>query len=366
MSSDHKIKVGNVFKDLDEIFKLRTKPKRGNVSFGKGNDDLSNKYEKSESSADQITYDTNFKINGTDFRYLFKDKNFVDVVIPTHDIASVGNSVSEGSAITFNVVTTNVANGTQFTWAASRNDLSPKSGTVTIQNNKATFNVTAIADSTTEGNQTFKIDLKSTSAGTPTVATSNDVTIVDTSLTPAPVIGIKHKSTFVFGFYSDEASGEGEVSSYTCVELIGNTAGPQYQYYFVGRTYAASRRPQYKNWFYDAFTYNTYNRLNNRCGGGWYPTNGKWFLLDQELSVDHDELNYIHVKNTTTGATQDIPIGIKIIRNYNSWSVTSNAATIVPGTRAPAILKTYNMRGCQYGPVFQEHVDIEIDLNITI
>lgn len=187
MSSDHKIRISGVFKDLDEIFKLRTKSKRANVSYGKGSDDLSNRYEKSESSADQITYDTNFKLNGTDFRYLFKDKNFVDVVIPTYEIASVGTSVSEGSAITFNVVTTNVANGTQFTWAASRNDLSPKSGTVTIQNNKATFNVTAIADSTTEGNQTFKIDLKSTSAGTPTVASSNDVTIIDSSTTPAPV-----------------------------------------------------------------------------------------------------------------------------------------------------------------------------------
>jgi hypothetical protein len=98
-------------------------------------------------------------------------------------------SVNEGTALTFTVTTTNVANATQLNWALSNaGDFATPTGTVTITttgiNGTGTFSVTPTADLTTEGAETFTASIYTgTITGTP-VATSSAVTIGDTSLTP--------------------------------------------------------------------------------------------------------------------------------------------------------------------------------------
>jgi len=110
---------------------------------------------------------------------------------PTYAVAPLGGatSVNEGTALTFTVTTTNVANGTQLNWALSNaGDFVTSTSTVTITttgiNGSGTFSVTPTADLKTEGAETFTASIYTGSiAGTP-VATSSAVTINDTSLTP--------------------------------------------------------------------------------------------------------------------------------------------------------------------------------------
>jgi len=112
----------------------------------------------------------------------------------TYSLATAGavTSIDEGAALTFNVTTTNVADGTILTWITDRNPtdaggypiaanrFSPAdSGSVTINNNTGTFTVTISADSFTAPlPQLYNIVV----AGSNTVG----ITVNDTSQTPPP------------------------------------------------------------------------------------------------------------------------------------------------------------------------------------
>lgn len=64
--------------DLDSIFKARSTAATANVGFLSGTQDLADRYEKiAYSPAQEISYNTGFKKNGTDLRYIFVDINYV-------------------------------------------------------------------------------------------------------------------------------------------------------------------------------------------------------------------------------------------------------------------------------------------------
>lgn len=114
---------------------------------------------------------------------------------PTYEVTAVGDvaSVNEGSVLTFDVTTTNVPNGTTLYWTighvnTNSADFSATSGTVTINSNTGSFTVTALADTTTEGAETFVVRIRTVSTSGTIVATSSTKTINDTSLSP-PVNG---------------------------------------------------------------------------------------------------------------------------------------------------------------------------------
>jgi len=104
-------------------------------------------------------------------------------------IPNVTSLNEEGSSVVFTVSTANVASGTTLYWSnigtASAEDFTQglNSGTVTITNNAGTITFTTVADSTTEGNQTLQLRLRTVSQSGTIVATSTTVTITDTSLT---------------------------------------------------------------------------------------------------------------------------------------------------------------------------------------
>jgi hypothetical protein len=107
--------------------------------------------------------------------------------------------VNEGSSITFNVDTANVANGTTLYWEVvnittnGSPDFSNTFGNFNISNNTGSFSVEAKADTSTEGEQQFYIILRRFghgSGGGAPIAQSKNVTIIDTStapVTPPPV-----------------------------------------------------------------------------------------------------------------------------------------------------------------------------------
>ena len=126
-------------------------------------------------------------------------------------------SINEDNSttVTFTVNTTGVANGTTVGYtisgiSAADINLSSLTGNITISSNTGSLAFYAIADSTTEGNETATIALNSTdSAGNPTGSLSSSVVINDTSVCPT---ANQLVSTFcsgydLYGTYTDGSCG---------------------------------------------------------------------------------------------------------------------------------------------------------------
>ena len=106
---------------------------------------------------------------------------------PTYNATPAANNVDEGSALVINVSTANVADGTTLYWTATNSgDFATSSGSFTVTSNAGSFNLTPAADTTTEGAETFTVQIRTGSVSGTIVDTSPVITINDTSTTPAP------------------------------------------------------------------------------------------------------------------------------------------------------------------------------------
>ena len=129
---------------------------------------------------------------------------------PSYTVTPAVSSVNEGSSVTFNVSTTNVANGTTLyrtVVGGDASDFSSTSGSFTISSNAGSFSVTTLQDSTTEGNETFYVEIRTGSTSGTIVATSSNVTINDTSTASNPVIGYSTAGGYFTGLISYNANG---------------------------------------------------------------------------------------------------------------------------------------------------------------
>ena len=110
------------------------------------------------------------------------------IAVPTYSFDFQPTSIDEGGNGTFTFNTTNVNNGTTLYWTVSSNagDFTTASGSFTINSNAGSFTVYPTADTTTEGSETFIVVVRTVSITGSVVATSNSVTINDTSTTPTP------------------------------------------------------------------------------------------------------------------------------------------------------------------------------------
>ena len=110
---------------------------------------------------------------------------------PTYAINGSPSTVNEGATVTFTVTTTNVLDGTSLYYVVSggsgltAGDFQDGalSGQITVNGNTATITKAMTADVATEGPEAFSVLLKTGSVFGPTVATSNNITVVDTSTT---------------------------------------------------------------------------------------------------------------------------------------------------------------------------------------
>lgn len=115
----------------------------------------------------------------------------VVAVDPTYLITPNITNVDEGGIVTFNVFTANFGSGTLYwtiTGSATSSDFVTYSGSVNIENDFGTFSIQTTLDLTTEGTETFSVNLRTNSVTGTVVATSAPVTINDTSLSPDPVL----------------------------------------------------------------------------------------------------------------------------------------------------------------------------------
>ena len=105
---------------------------------------------------------------------------------PSYSVSTTSTAVNEGSSITFDVTTTELADGTTVYYDTNLDDAdfsgSTENGSFTITSNAATFTVTLANDTFTEGAETLTARLYDDAGRTNQVATSNSVTINDTSL----------------------------------------------------------------------------------------------------------------------------------------------------------------------------------------
>ena len=109
---------------------------------------------------------------------------------PTYTATASATAINEGSSVTITLTTANTADATFY---YTLNSLSgtveaadfttPLSGTVTTVNNTATITLTTSADATTEGVETFEVEIRTDSITGNIVATTPTITINDTSLT---------------------------------------------------------------------------------------------------------------------------------------------------------------------------------------
>ena len=114
---------------------------------------------------------------------------------PTFAVSPSTASVNEGSSVTFTVTTSNVSDGTTLYWS-----LNTVSGTVntsdftgaavtgsfSISSNTGSVVLALANDTTTEGSESFQLQVRTGSTSGTIVATSSTVTVSDTSLTPVP------------------------------------------------------------------------------------------------------------------------------------------------------------------------------------
>jgi plastocyanin len=105
---------------------------------------------------------------------------------PTYYAYPTAQSINEGSALTVNVVTTDVTDATTLYWSVTEaGDFATSTGSFTITSNAGSFTVTPTADTTTEGAETFQVQIRTGSVSGTIVDTTNPITINDTSTTPA-------------------------------------------------------------------------------------------------------------------------------------------------------------------------------------
>lgn len=154
--------------------------------------------------------------------------------VPGYTITPAQNNLNEGANLTINVTTIHVANATTLYWTIL-NGTTAAADFVSINGNFAisaagplpsgsgSFSVSATADDSTEGAQTFQVELRTGSVAGPVVATSSVITINDTSLTKT------------YGI-SGSPSSINEGSSVNFSVTTGNVAGGTTLYWTVTGT----------------------------------------------------------------------------------------------------------------------------------
>ena len=99
--------------------------------------------------------------------------------------------LNEGQTVQYTVVTTRVADGTTLYWKTTGNTTNSdivggNTGSITITNNQAVFNVTVFSDESLDGTKTLGISLLTGSVNGPTITTTaSPIVIDDTSNSPA-------------------------------------------------------------------------------------------------------------------------------------------------------------------------------------
>ena len=152
-----------------------------------------------------------------------------------YSISQDKTSVDEGSSVTFTITTKNVTSGTllyfttvQVSGTINASDFSDNatSGSFAIINNSGTLTRTLASDFTTEGTKSFQIEIRTRSTSGTIVATSDTVTINDTSVTPE--LTVRYLVIAGGGGGGSTAGGGGGAGGYRTASSIPLSTGVNY------------------------------------------------------------------------------------------------------------------------------------------
>lgn len=145
---------------------------------------------------------------------------------PTYSISNF--SMDEGVTSNRTLTTTNVVDGTTLYWTISHittaaADFSSTSGSFTVTSNSGTVSITTVADSSTEGSQTFTLQIRTGSTSGTIVATATG-TINDTSVASDTIAGFLSTSLSAYN-----AAAQNDLVPITAAEYaaLGNMPGTQ-------------------------------------------------------------------------------------------------------------------------------------------
>lgn len=150
----------------------------------------------------------------------------------TYQINANTASVNEGGSVTFTIVTTGVSDSSTLYWTTTGTATSPDfgdntlSGSFVVNSGSGSVLRAITADKTTEGPQTFALQVRTGSTSGPIVATSIVVTINDTSQTPPfTVTGgtVQQSGAYTYHYFNSS-------TSYT---ITGNPAGYSFDWLLV-------------------------------------------------------------------------------------------------------------------------------------
>jgi hypothetical protein len=177
----------------------------------------------------------------------------------TYSVSANTTTVDEGSTVSFTVTTTNVANNTtlyyntsQITGTINTSDFSDSSlsGSFTINDNTALIERTINNDSATEGSESFAITIRTGSITGSVVATSQTVTINDTS------VFVQQYGWFAGGFPGPAPTPVGFTSieriDFTSDTSTASTRGPL----SLSRILFDATSNSSFGWFINGFNYN--------------------------------------------------------------------------------------------------------------
>lgn len=253
--------------------------------------------------------------------------NIVDAgaPVPTYSITNPSpNVIAEGSTGTFTVTTTNVSDGTVLYWTlanltTTNDDFDAVQGTVTINSNNGTIDVTPTADGTTEGQESFILRLRTTGySGTIVAEGGVGTTVGDTSLDTIELTGgdiVRERSTTDDGFTVNTTI---DFNSDGTIVSNGNTAGNPT---FTDTVWGSSGSGTFNGSLYE---------IRATFVGGFASnigdTVGQWLSLDQTRTfgrTDGTQENPGSARSTTlTIDIRDVATGT--IRTTDDITLTAN------------------------------------------
>jgi plastocyanin len=117
---------------------------------------------------------------------------------PTYAITPSTTTVGEGGTISFNVATTNVANGTTLYWTNAGTTIGAdfsdgqNSGSVVVWSNSAVFSRALVSDEVLESGETVVLQLRTGSTSGPVVATASAVNVSSDVVYPSNVMRFRN------------------------------------------------------------------------------------------------------------------------------------------------------------------------------
>jgi len=259
----------------------------------------------------------------------------------TYTITPDVSTTNEGTTITYNIVTTNLPNGSTVYWTNSGSTQAAdftdgvNTGSVTINNNTASFTRSIRNDALTEGPESVQIVLRTGNTAGPIVASSSVVSVNDTSLTPYiySIVVDTGQSPFVVGPGTGQTTSD-EGTTFTFTVTAQNFGNGTLYWTNAGTTTAAD------------FTDNT-----NSGGIPIYQDGGSFTrTVSKDLLTEGTETIIIQLRTGNTNGT--------IVLTSNTINISDTSTTILPQyTISTSLFAIAGTEPVNEGDTFNVYVD---------